>query len=459
MQEQELNRYWKTVVETIQDGVMIVDRTGTILSVNHGLEVISGYDRSELVGRPCSALNCDACEMVRERNGLHWCKLFKTGSLKKQQSTLIRKDGRTVPIIKNASILKDSDGRLIGAVETMTDISELIVKENLLQQARKELHSEVGFSGIIGSSPPMLQVFEMIHNVAATDAPVLILGESGTGKELVAQAIHSHSKRKDKPYIKVNCAALNESLLESELFGHVKGAFTGAYQNRAGRFEAASGGSIFLDEIGDLPLSIQVKLLRVLEERVIERVGDNTSIPVDVRIITATNRDLRKLMETGVFRSDFYYRIHVLPIHLPPLRMRTDDIPLITEHFLKRICLKIEKIIDGISPEAMQVLMRYPWPGNVREFKSALEYACVTCRESVIETIHLPPEIRDPSVKSLPHAVDLDPVEDKKQRLIAALRQTKGNRTAAAKLLGVSRITVWNWIHRYGLADPKDQEP
>jgi len=459
MQEQELNRYWKTVVETIQDGVMIVDRTGIILSVNHGLEVISGYDRSELIGHPCSALNCNACEMVRERDGGHWCKLFRTGSLKKQQSTLIRKDGRTVPIIKNASILKDADGRLIGAVETMTDISELIIKENLLQQARKELHSEGGFSGIIGSSASMLQVFDMIRNVAATDAPVLILGESGTGKELVAQAVHSHSKRKDKPYIKVNCAALNESLLESELFGHVKGAFTGAYHNRAGRFEAASGGSIFLDEIGDLPLAIQIKLLRVLEERVIERVGDNTPIPVDVRIITATNRDLRHLMEAGAFRADFYYRIYVLPIHLPPLRTRTEDIPLLTEHFLKRICLKLEKIIEGISPEAMQVLMRYHWPGNVREFKSALEFACVTCRQAVIEAVHLPPDIREPPACSPPLPDYLDPDEDKKQRLIAALRQTHGNRTAAAKLLGVSRITVWNWIHRYGLAEPTGQEP
>lgn len=458
MQEQEINRYWKTVVETIQDGVMIVDHRGIILSVNHGLETITGFNRKELIGQPCSALNCNSCEMVLERNERHWCKLFKEGGLKKQQCTVIRKDGQLVHIIKNASILKDADGELIGAVETMTDISELIVKDSLLQEVRKELHSEAGFAGIIGSSAVMLQVFEMIRNVAATDAPVLILGESGTGKELVAQAIHDHSKRADKPYIKVNCAALNESLLESELFGHVKGAFTGAYQHRAGRFEAASGGTIFLDEIGDLPISIQIKLLRVLEEKIIERVGDNTPIPVDVRIITATNRNLKQLMENGSFRSDFYYRIHVLPIHLPPLRERKEDIPLLAEFFLKRIRLKIEKMIHGFSPDAIHALMQYPWPGNVREFKSALEFACVTSQEPLIAARHLPPEILEsPPPCSTFQPEDIDPDENKKQRLIDALKKTHGNRTAAAKLLGVSRITVWNWMHRYGLNAPPNK--
>jgi transcriptional regulator with PAS, ATPase and Fis domain len=231
----------------------------------------------------------------------------------------------------------------------------------------------------------------------------------------------------------------------------VKGAFTGAYQHRAGRFEAASGGSIFLDEIGDLPISIQIKLLRVLEEKVIERVGENTPIPVDVRIITATNRNLKQLMESGSFRTDFYYRIHVLPIHLPPLRERKEDIPLLAEFFLKRICLKIERIVHGFSPNAIHALMQYPWPGNVREFKSALEFACVTCQEAIIEARHLPPEILAPSPCNNPQPEDIDPEENKRQRLIDALKKTHGNRTAAAKLLGVSRITVWNWMNRYGL--------
>lgn len=250
----------------------------------------------------------------------------------------------------------------------------------------------------------------------------------------------------------MNCAALNDSVLESELFGHVKGAFTGAYQNRIGRFEAAADGSIFLDEIGDLPLSIQIKLLRVLEEKVIERVGDNRSIPVDVRVITATNRDLRQLVEAGSFRSDFYYRINVLPIVLPPLRERIEDIPLIAEMFFRRIQLKSNKPVTGISPEAMQALVRYHWPGNVRELKSAFEYAFVTCTNSRIDVQHLPPDIilgRDHSRTT--SSANLNPNERKKQELIKALAQANGNRSLAGRILGISRVTVWNRMHRYGI--------
>ena len=382
MQDQALNRYWKTVVDTIQDGVMIVDVSGAIVSANHALTQITGYDQNELIGRPCSVLNCSSCNTVLEPTGHHWCLLFRTGCLKMRKSTLVRKDGSLVHIMKNASVLQDENGQVIGAVETITDITELMEKDNQIEAFRRELQSEDSFQEMVGVSASMRRTFDLIANVAASDAPALILGESGTGKELAARAIHLNSARKDRPYVQVNCAALNESVLESELFGHVKGAFTGAYQNREGRFEAANGGDIFLDEIGDLPLSTQVKLLRVLEEKVIERVGDNRSIPVDVRVITATNRNLKQLVEAGSFRSDFYYRINVLPIVLPPLRERVEDIPLLAEMFFRRIQLKNDKPIRGISPEAMQVLVRYPWQGNVRELKSAFEYAFVTCMDS-----------------------------------------------------------------------------
>jgi transcriptional regulator with GAF, ATPase, and Fis domain len=336
-------------------------------------------------------------------------------------------------------------------VETLADITELMEKDSQIEAFRRELRQEDSFQGMIGISPAMLQTFDLLSKVAASDAPALILGESGTGKELAAKAIHHQSARRDRPYIQVNCAALNESVLESELFGHVKGAFTGAYQNRQGRFEAAHGGDIFLDEIGELPLSTQVKLLRVLEEKVIERVGDNRPIPVDVRIITATNRNLKELVDKGVFRSDFYYRINVLPVELPPLRRRPEDIPLLAEMFFHHLQLKSDKKILGISPEAMQFLVRYPWPGNVRELKSAFEYAFVTCSGNHIEPQHLPPDLAMPAATTPVIAAPVSTDERKKRQLQDALAQAGGNQSLAAKILGVSRVTVWNRMHRYGL--------
>jgi two-component system, NtrC family, response regulator HydG len=453
MQDQTLNRYWKTVVDIIHDGVMIVDVRGTIVSANNALTQITGYSQTELIGQTCSILKCSSCERVFERTGLHWCLLFRSGGLKMRKCTLVRKDGTLVHIMKNASVLHDEAQQIIGAVETVTDITELMEKDIQIEAFRRELQSEDSFQGMVGISAPIRRTFDMIANVAISDAPALILGESGTGKELVARAIHQNSARKDRAYVQVNCAALNESVLESELFGHVKGAFTGAYQNREGRFEAANGGDIFLDEIGDLPQSTQIKLLRVLEEKVIERVGDNRSIPVDVRVITATNRNLRQLVEAGSFRGDFYYRINVLPIELPPLRERVEDIPLLAEMFFRRTQLKSNKSIRGISPEAMQALVRYPWPGNVRELKSAFEYAFVTCMESKIDIQHLPPDI----VKARDHyavlpSVDISLNDRKKQELIQALEQAKGNKSLAGRILGISRVTVWNRIHRYGLS-------
>lgn len=452
MQDATLSRYWQTAVEIIHDGVMIVDVQGTIVSANQALTQITGYSQAELVGQPCSMLNCSSCEKILDPTGQHWCMLFRSGSVTMRQCTLSRKDGSLVHVMKNASVLHDDNIQTIGAVETLADITELLEKESQIEAFRRELQAENTFQGMVGVSPCMRRTFNLIANIAGSDAPALILGESGTGKELVARAIHRNSARKDRPYVQVNCSALNESILESELFGHVKGAFTGAYQNREGRFEAADGGDIFLDEIGDLPQSTQIKLLRVLEEKVIERVGDNRSIPVDVRVITATNRNLRQLVEEGSFRGDFYYRINVLPIELPPLRERSEDIPLIAEMFFKHLQLKSNKSILGIAPEAMQALVSYSWPGNVRELKSAFEYAFVTCMDKRIEPQHLPPDIimvRDRN-RSLP-ATEISPDERKKQELVQALQQAKGNQSLAGRILGISRVTVWNRMHRYGL--------
>jgi transcriptional regulator with PAS, ATPase and Fis domain len=283
---------------------------------------------------------------------------------------------------------------------------------------------------------------------------VLLLGESGTGKELAAKAIHRLGSRNKGPMVCVNCAALTESLLESELFGHVKGAYTGAYKDRPGRFEMAHEGDIFLDEIGDLSLSTQVKLLRVLEEKTIERVGDNKAISVNVRIISATNRNLLNLIEKGSFRRDFYFRINVIPINLPPLRERVGDIPLLANHFFQRQKLKTGKNIEEIERSTMEILKEYSWPGNVRELKSVFQYIFATCNDSVVQPIHLPPDLVKPKTSSIrPPASSRSRQELRKQQLIDALAQAGGNKSKAAEILGISRVTVLNRMKRYGLAN------
>ena len=456
MFDQELNQYWKTVVDTIQDGVMIVDTGGTIISVNRAFESIIGYTHDEIVGRSCTTLNCNTCEVAREKDSCNWCLLFRAGDLKKKRCVIMRKDGTYVHVLKNASVLRDTQGNTMGAVETMTDITELIEKDTQIEAFRRELRSEDEFHGILGSSALLQKVFDLITNAAQSDAPVIIFGESGSGKELVARAIHETGIRRQKPYVKVNCAALTESLLESELFGHVKGAFTGAYRSREGRFEAAQGGCIFLDEIGDLPLSTQVKLLRVLEEKIIERVGDNRPIRIDVRIITATNRDLKKLVQQGAFREDLFYRINVIPIFVPPLRERVGDIPLLAESFFRRNRLKSQKNIRGISNAAMEQLLTYRWPGNVRELKSAIEYAFVTCQESTIQPYHFPPAIHQTQSFVMNNKIKpLSRKEIKKKELIDALESAGGNQSRAAVILGISRVTVWNRMKKYGITAQK----
>ncbi len=456
MFEHELDRYWRTVANTIRDGMMVVDEQGVIIFVNRAFEAITGFSKDEMIGKDCSVLDCNICSKARQNKGHHWCELFEYGKIRQRRCLFHHKNGGSIHALKNASVFHDDHGNVIGAVETVTDISDLIEKDNRIAEYQRELRSEDEFQGIIGASAPMQKVFDLITNAARSDAPVIIFGESGTGKELAAAAIHSLGTRSVGPYVKVNCAALTESLLESELFGHVKGAYTGAFKNRAGRFETANGGNIFLDEIGDLPLSTQVKLLRVLEEKIIERVGDNAPTAVDVRIISATNRDLLELIEAGAFREDFYFRINVIPIHLPPLRERIEDIPLLADVFFRKIRLKISKNITAISRGTMDALVNYTWPGNVRELKSAFEYACVTCQGETIQPQHLPGNITTgkKAVRSA-RRISINREEIKKIELIETLEKTGGNQSAAAKLLGVTRVTVWNRMKRYGIRSQK----
>lgn len=450
--DEDLNQYWKTVVNTIQDGIMIVTPDGKIVSVNEGLVNMTGYSREELIGASCTILGCSSCELARGIPECHWCVMFKKGELRKQQCALMRKDGSRVPVVKNASVLKDRDGEIIGAVETMTDISDLVDKEEQLEIFRREISREDSFHGIVGRAANMQRVFDFVDGVAQIDSPVIIYGESGTGKELVAKAIHEAGPRRDKPFIKVNCAALNESLLESELFGHVRGAYTGAHKDRMGRFESAGDGDIFLDEIGDLPASTQVKLLRVLEEKVIERVGDHKPIPVQARILTATNRDLPELIARNLFRQDLYYRINVIPIRIPALRERREDIPLLASSFFLRMQLKSGKKVQGISREAMDLLLRHPWPGNVRELRSAFEYAFVACKTDMIEPGDLPTELMSEAVVCAPADVATKSLDEiKRERLVQALRDAEGNQSEAARILGISRTSVWSQMKRYGV--------
>lgn len=438
-------KFWKTVIDTMMDGLMVVDLKGVIISVNRAMEEITGYRRSELVGQPCSIIKCDTCfgSMI-PGPGKH-CDLFKKGKVRRCHCVLQRKDGSPLKVLKNATILKDSTGKVVGGVETLTDLSEVAAKEQVILRLRRELSKEDGFHGIFGKSPVMLQLFTLIASAAQSEAPVIIYGESGTGKELVAAAIHRLGPRRKGPFIKVNSAALNESLLESELFGHVKGAFTGADRTRVGRFEAATGGDIFLDEIGDLPLATQAKLLRVLQEKVIEKVGDHLPIPVDVRVITATNQDLGRLMAEGRFREDLYYRIGVIPIHLPPLRERREDIPLLVEAFIEHTRLKTKKNINGISKEALELLIRPDWPGNVRELINAIDYAFVLCPEGLILPDHLPAQLnqRPHRLAKVAHGRLKTRAADERQRLVEALKEAGGRKTEAARLLGISRVTLW----------------
>ncbi len=456
----ELGKHWETIVGGIKDGLMIVDKEGCIVFANRALAELTGYREEELIGQKCSVLGCSLFNLERAQGGRHWCVLMRTGEVDFRRCTIMRKDSKLVPVLKNASRLADQDGEVLGAVETITDLTEMVESDSKSTSFRHQLVHEGSFHGIIGISHTMRPIFRIIESAARCEVPVLILGESGTGKELVARTIHQLSKRCKKPLVSVNCAALSESLLESELFGHVKGAYTGAHSDRIGRFELARGGSVFLDEIGDLSPSIQVKLLRVLEEKTIERVGESRPVPVNVRIISATNQDLRGLLESGRFRKDLYFRINTIPIKLPPLRERVGDIPVLVEQFFEELKTQTGSAVQGIEKAAMDILQQYPWPGNVRELKSALAYVFAICADPLVQPVHLPSDLlsyRHPAPS--PHPGKSRMQELKKQQLVEALAQARGNKSRAAEILGISRVTVWSRLKRYGLADDQLRFP
>jgi transcriptional regulator with PAS, ATPase and Fis domain len=361
--------------------------------------------------------------------------------------TMVNSEGNEVPVSISTAVLKDKQGRIIGGVETIRDLS-------LVEQLRRELDARHTFEDIVSKSPVMQHIFDMIPTIAESDSTVLITGESGTGKGLVARAIHNLSHRPDRPFITVNCGAIPDTLLESELFGYKAGAFTDARRDKPGRFTLAQGGTIFLDEIGDVSLAIQAKLLRVLQDKVFEPLGGVQSIQADVRIIAATNRDLARFVKEDRFRTDLYYRINVFRLELPPLREKMEDIPLLVNHFIARFSALKGKDIAGVSPEALGILMNHNYPGNVRELENIIEHAFVLCPGGMIQAQNLPEELQ-PKLTSPPkdtmHLVN----QYEKELILAALRRNRWNRLQTARELGIHKTTLFRKIRKLEIVLPE----
>jgi PAS domain S-box-containing protein len=433
----------EAIINSIADGVLTLSTDMTLTSFNRSAERITGYSADEVLGKPCrsvfQSVGCDEACPVR--------RMIASGRpVAGVEMEILAKDGTTVPVSVSVALLRDETGEVIGAVETFRDLSRV-------RTLTEELKGRYSFRNIIGRSHSMQEVYRLIRSVAVTNVTVLIQGDTGTGKELVARAIHYESPRATKPFVAVSCAALPETLLESELFGHVRGAFTGATLDRKGRFELAHGGTLFLDEIAEISPATQVRLLRVLETRQFERVGDSRTVSVDVRLICATNKNLKDLVASGEFREDLYYRVNVVTIALPPLRERDKDIPLLIDHFIEKYNADTGKQVRGVSQEAADILLDYDWPGNVRELENAIGHAFVHCRGDTIIPGHLPTDLTLGGIPAAGRGAEFPrSLEDaEKEAIIAMLERCKGNRTLAARRLGISRSSLWRKIGKYGI--------
>jgi PAS domain S-box-containing protein len=438
-----------TILESISDGVFTVDLEWRVTSFNRAAERITGIAREEAIGRRC-------CEVFRANLCEGQCPLeatFEHGRpVINQQAFIVDPDGRRVPISISTALLRDDDGRIVGGAETFRDLG-------LVEELRRELHSRYRVGDLLSRSRAMRRVFEVMPAVSASAATVLIQGETGTGKELVARAIHEQSPRSEGPLVAVNCAAFPEALLESELFGVRRGAYTGAHKDRPGRFAVAEGGTLFLDEIGEMSPAMQVKLLRVLQERSYEPLGSSKPVVADVRILAATNRDLAWEVQQGSFREDLFYRIDVVRLELPPLRERPEDIPLLVDHFLERFNRLQGKNLIGVSPCAMECLLAHRWPGNVRELENAMEHAFVLCAEGTIQPQHLPPSLAGiPSVGGAGASLDAVVRAAEEAAVRAALDHHGGDRDAAAAQLGIHRSTLFRKVKELGIELPPTPE-
>ena len=440
-----------TMVDAMADGVFTVDVKGLIVAWSVGAARITGYASAEVVGNPCKILEGQHCKGFSQLNEFLANPTPGPWAICDQECKVLGKDGREKFLFGNVSLLREEDGTIAGAVGTFTDVTSFMQANAKIEILEEQTKSRDAFQKLVGKSPGMQEIFRRLRLGGQSEVPVLITGESGTGKELAARAIHALSSRKDKPFFGINCSAIPETLLESELFGHVKGAFTGAVRDKVGVFEAANGGTLFLDEIGDTSPLLQVKLLRVLQEGEIRRVGDERSTRVNVRIITATNQDMKKRMASGDIREDFYYRIHVFEITLPPLRERREDIPLLVNHFMRKEEIQKNPGVKGIAQDALQCLMRYSWPGNVRELQNAIEHAFVTVSGECVTMWDLPPEIRKPDLVGGVRAGTSELTSEERverSRIVDALQRCDGRKGDASKLLGMSRVTLWKKINR-----------
>ena len=439
------------MIDAMGDGVFTVNARGHIVAWSTGAARITGYSSDEVVGKSCHILEGQNCkgftkltEFLENPTPYPW-------GICNQECKVLSKDGRELYLYGNVSVLRDERGEVVGAVGTFTDLTSFILAKEKIQVLEEQARSRESFQQMIGRSSVMQEVFRRVRLAAQGDVPVLLTGESGTGKELAARAIHALSARKDKPFFAINCSAVPETLFESELFGHVKGAFTGAIRDKVGVFQAAEGGTLFLDEIGDTSPLLQLKLLRVLQESEIRRVGDEKSMKVDVRFITATNKDLKHLLTTGAVREDFFYRIRVFEITLPALRERREDLPLLVSHFLAEGAKVYRRSINDIAQDVMQQMLKYSWPGNVRELRNAIEHAFVTTEGGCLTIFDLPPEIRTATSPSSPKRQSKQRAE--REQILEALRQTRGSKTEAAKLLGYSRVTLWKKLQKFGVSE------
>lgn len=467
MQTDPFSRYVtpELLLETMAEGVVVLDSSLRIRMWNAAMAVLTGFSAAEALGQPAAWLRSPNCTSTHIQALLEKGTVAEDSCIHGCECSIRNRAGEDIPVIVNARLLLSPSGEHLGVLQTVTDFRPILRLQQEVEELRSNPPVEDGFHGMIGHSKPMRDVFRLVRLAAGSDAAVLIEGESGTGKELAASAIHALSHRSDGPFVRVNCGALTETLLDGELFGHVKGAFTGAYKDRIGRFEAADGGTIFLDEIGEISPSMQVKLLRVLQEGEFERVGESQTRRTDVRVIAATNRDLGAELRAGRFREDLFYRLRVFPLKLPPLRERMGDVPLLVNFFVQRFAAKTGRSIGRVDTEAMRLLTMYDWPGNIRELENAVEYAFVVCHGEIIQVDHLPTEVIRGKSLLVPETVEETRDEPRRfpavstrkikanpERLVELLVECDWNKAEVARRLGVSRTLVWKWMKLLGMS-------